>query len=139
MEGSLEKVKRILSDGYPIDLPLNDEAKTTAAHLAANLGKIEILRYLIEQDAELNLRDSKGWTPLILAALGGEVDCVTALLKSDRVDVLAADKNGQNALKFAEARLVDDRVMGRSEKGERYEKVIAALKKQMQVIGTAEN
>ena len=76
---NLEMVKRILKDGYPINTPLNDK-KTSILHLACSRGNVEILKCMINQGADINARDGIEWTPLILAASGGEFECAKHLL-----------------------------------------------------------
>ena len=127
-EGNLSKVKEILSEGYPIDLPLNDN-KTTAVHFACNRGQNEILKYLIIQNAKINTRDKKDWTPLILAASCGELDCVLTLLRERDIDIRAKDSEGKDALKFAEQRLIETRMHNQGEASDKYERIISALKK----------
>ena len=132
IQGSLEKVKVILSEGYPIDFPVND-ANTRALHLACNRGETDILRYLIAQGAKINERDKKNWTPLMLAASGGKVECTLVLLQEKNIDVTAKDNDGKDALKFAEERLVDVRMMSHGAESENYERIIASIKKKMQI------
>eukprot|EP00826_Nyctotherus_ovalis_P017292 TRINITY_DN15084_c0_g3_i3.p1 TRINITY_DN15084_c0_g3~~TRINITY_DN15084_c0_g3_i3.p1 ORF type:complete len:178 (-),score=46.41 TRINITY_DN15084_c0_g3_i3:86-619(-) len=131
MQGGLTRVKEILSEGYPVDLPLND-TKTTAIHLAANRGQSEILKLLVSHGARINVRDKKEWTPLMLASSSGSLDCVLALLKERNVDITAKDAEGKDALKFAEQRLVDVRIENHGEESERYKKIVTAIKKRMQ-------
>lgn len=129
-QGDLSKVKEVLAEGYPIDLPLNDN-KTAAIHFACNRGKNEILNYLISQNAKINIKDKKGWTPLMLACSSGELDCVLTLLKERDIDVKAKDLEGKDALKFAEHRLTEARLQNQSEISTKYEKIVSAIKKKM--------
>ena len=49
---------------------------------------------------------------------------------------MAEDKDGKTALTFAEERLVDERMRKDGKKGEKYEKIIALLKKKLQIQAT---
>eukprot|EP00826_Nyctotherus_ovalis_P025478 TRINITY_DN1975_c0_g1_i12.p1 TRINITY_DN1975_c0_g1~~TRINITY_DN1975_c0_g1_i12.p1 ORF type:complete len:219 (+),score=37.35 TRINITY_DN1975_c0_g1_i12:91-747(+) len=129
-QGNLPKVKEILAEGYPIDLPLNDQ-KTTAVHFACNRGQNEVLKHLVALGANVNARDRKEWTPLILASSSGALDCVLTLLKERSIDAAAKDLEGKDALKFAEQRLMDVRMQNRADESEKYEKIISALKKRV--------
>jgi ankyrin repeat protein len=53
----------------------------TAMHAAAENGHLEVLRFLIENGAELNPRVTSGQTPLTLAAAADQAEAV-ALLQS---------------------------------------------------------
>lgn len=79
-KGDIDRVKQLVADGYPINVPLNEDKKTTCLHLACIRGKADILKYLITERADVNARDNKNWTPLILAASGGDYECVKHLL-----------------------------------------------------------
>ena len=131
VQGDLSRVKKILSEGYPIDLPLND-VKTTAMHLACNRGKSEILKYLISYNGKINVKDKRDWTPLILAASCGELDCVIILLKERNIDITAKGLEGKDALKFAEQRLIDARMQNQVEESDKYAKIISAIKRKLQ-------
>ena len=41
----------------------------TPLHWACTSGTLEIVRYLLDQNAEVDVRDSSGWTPLHIAGL----------------------------------------------------------------------
>ncbi|KAH9850291.1 ankyrin repeat-containing domain protein, partial [Lenzites betulinus] len=53
-------------------------------------GSVDIVRYLIDQGADVNRSDSGAWTPLHIAASGGFDEVVTELLGS------GADVNQRN-------------------------------------------
>lgn len=78
-----------------VDLCVND---TPIIGIAAKKGQIEIVRWLIQQGADLNAqsknKDSNGYTALMFAAENGDSNMVIALLKAGAKKTLAnmADK-----------------------------------------------
>lgn len=63
--GALETVKEALKRGQ--DIKQTNQAGDTALHGAANRGADLIAAYLVEQGADLNARNSRGFTPLDVA------------------------------------------------------------------------
>ena len=73
----------------------------TALHWAARLGCVGALQVLLRHgDAEVNVRDKAGRTPLHLAALGGSDECVELLIDNG-ASVDAQDARGMTALFLA--------------------------------------
>ena len=58
-----------------------DQKKTTPAHLAAQIGSLEIIKALSEGGANLNAKDAQGFTPLDYAVRLQAKEIVTYLLK----------------------------------------------------------
>lgn len=58
------------------------------------------LKRQVDADADLELAEGSGWTPLILAAWYGQVDMLKLLVDAG-ASVLAADRNGWNAYHHA--------------------------------------
>ncbi|KAK2720578.1 hypothetical protein QYM36_004454 [Artemia franciscana] len=52
-----------------------------AVHVATQLGKLDILKQLLDGNAAINVRDSFGYTPLHYACMCNRPDCVSLLLK----------------------------------------------------------
>ncbi|MGY5877206.1 MAG: ankyrin repeat domain-containing protein [Candidatus Thorarchaeota archaeon] len=79
--GDLDGVKQALKDGANIDA----QEKTfsdTALHLAASKGHIEIVRFLLEQGANLLIENGVDMTPVHLAARDGHPEIIKVLLDS---------------------------------------------------------
>eukprot|EP00042_Codosiga_hollandica_P037760 m.301168 g.301168 ORF g.301168 m.301168 type:complete len:423 (-) comp55219_c0_seq19:70-1338(-) len=53
---------------------------TTALHMAAALGRTEILNWFLQQGIDCNTVNCDGWTALMNAAFCGELECARALL-----------------------------------------------------------
>ena len=51
-------------------------------HIAAHKGHIPIIQYLINQNADVNSQNAKGWTPLMFAVEGNQLDAIQFLLES---------------------------------------------------------
>ena len=54
-------------------------------HLAAADGYTNVIIELIKQGANVEMTDSRGLTPIILAAASGDGECVATLLKDGKV------------------------------------------------------
>ena len=64
---------------------------------AARIGDDNIIREFAASHYDLNVRDEKGYTPLILAAYHGHSSTVDLLIKN-KADPCAKDNNGNTAL-----------------------------------------
>ncbi|KAF8713527.1 hypothetical protein AX14_007520 [Amanita brunnescens Koide BX004] len=62
----------------------------TPLHWAASSGSVEITRFLIDQNVEVNSQDKSGWSSLHIAASAGREDVVRELIGA------GADVNGKN-------------------------------------------
>ncbi len=71
----------------------------TALHVAADGGRIEICKSLLEAGADVNAKNQKGTTPLLVGLSGGTIACVPTLL-AHGADVNARDMQGRTALMF---------------------------------------
>ena len=107
-----------------------DHSQSTALMNAAEQGRIEVLRFLLEQEGiDVQGRNANGNSALMLAANGAHVECVRALL-TKHADVRARNVSAQNALD-----LVRVRVRGkRTPLTDRYVQVSQLLVAKMPVL-----
>jgi ankyrin repeat protein len=52
----------------------------TPLHLAAQNGHLNVVKFLVEQQAEMNMKNTNGSTPLHLAAQNGHLNVVKFLV-----------------------------------------------------------
>lgn len=70
-EGNMEKAKQLISDGANPNY--QDGRGVTPLMLASASGNIDLLKYLIDMGADVELGDfEKGWTASSYAALNGQ-------------------------------------------------------------------
>jgi len=74
--------------------------RRTALHAAADAGRLESVRYLVEAKACVNVRDIEGQTALMEAAYSGHED-VTGYLLEARANARMRDKYANGALETA--------------------------------------
>ena len=60
-------------------------------------GYMEGIRLLISHHADVNQQDSRGWTPLMIAAYQGHEDIVQILINEAGADVTVSDRFGKKA------------------------------------------
>jgi ankyrin repeat protein len=65
------------------------------------------VREIIDAGGDVNLADKDGWSPLIFATFGGQLDIVKLLIESGS-NCYHINNVGHNAIQFAEARKYDD-------------------------------
>ncbi|WP_396912397.1 ankyrin repeat domain-containing protein [Mycolicibacterium sp.] len=74
-----------------------DRAGRTRLHYAAVDGKLEEVRQLLAEGADVNAREDSGWTPLHFAANQGNLKVTEALLAAG-ADVNAVNDEGKEPL-----------------------------------------
>ena len=74
-ENDLNGVKKAVENGADIETK-KDIYGWTALILATKNGRLEIVKYLIDQKADIEAKDNDGWTALILAANNGHLEIV---------------------------------------------------------------
>jgi hypothetical protein len=93
----LEEMRRLLAEGIDVDVA---QEGMTALMLATQAGDFEIVRFLVKNGADVNLRESEyGTTPLMFAAEGHAA--VVLFLLERGADVNAKDKGGSTPLSYA--------------------------------------
>ncbi|CAF0763436.1 unnamed protein product [Didymodactylos carnosus] len=104
-EGDLHKVQRLMNPGV---INVKDKDNRTPLHLAVAAGHLNIVKFLVERKAKLNLADSDQRTPLVKAVLcvnqNPTLNCaIIAAIISGGGDqfINTVDINGKNALHYA--------------------------------------
>ncbi len=67
------------------------EHESTPLHLASKEGRIEVVRFLVEHDADAATKDKHGWTPLHRASSSGDLDLAIIFMT---MSVMAAQIRG---------------------------------------------
>jgi ankyrin repeat protein len=88
--------KLLASAGVNVDYPDSD-GRTPLSH-AAELGPAGIVQLLLDSNADINLKDKRGRTPLLWATQEGHQTLVSKLLASAGVDVDHPDPDGRAPL-----------------------------------------
>ena len=96
VEGDLKKVEAFLNEGAKVNAK-GQESNRTALMWASLRGHFDVVRLLLEKNADVNARDDNGETALLSASGKGGIDVVRLLLEKG-ADVHARDKNGRSAL-----------------------------------------
>ena len=73
----------------------------TALHQAASLGNVELCQNLLEESAEIDVRDSNNWTPLMIASEKGHIDIVKLLVEKGADIKARSSDNMLNSLIIA--------------------------------------
>ncbi len=94
--GDLDVAKLYLRAGMNADSgeapnPYRGTSHRTVLHVAAEIGQFKIAKLLIDNGANVNVRDSRGQQPLILASRGGSKEIVE-LLVSHGAEINPAEK-----------------------------------------------
>ncbi len=99
-EGSLEEIQNEISQITDINTKINDLG-WTALHAAVRFGRNDIVKFLVDQNADLNVQDNAGQTPLLVAVESGQLNTVTHLIEKG-VNVNIASNNGDNPLSMSQ-------------------------------------
>ena len=103
--GDHDALLKALADGANVNATdPKDKKGKTALHWAADCGRDDDVRALVEAKADLNAQTADGVTPLIFAANKGEADCVEVLVSAGAV-LGFQTKKGRTALMAAQEKL----------------------------------
>ena len=144
-----DMIKYLAEHGANLDeiFDLGDNVTTTALNICITMGRIDLMRILLEHGANPNIQDNRGRVPLLLASLLGNIDAedVTCLLDAGS-DVNAHDEKGltvlmwtiltrDNSAKFMISALIQTGGL-RTENGEKFAGfcyAVSALKRENQL------
>ena len=112
-----EKIKRVLDLISVEYLNLQDSYGETIAHKAARYGHDDLLKYLIESKANINIFNKVGRTPLHIAVLHNNFNIVDVLSKNRDCDVFLKDKINKTALDYAKAAIIFYTIVNEKELG----------------------
>lgn len=98
-DGDLEEMNRLLDEGSQINAKVGDY-ETTVLMEASVQRNVEVMKFLIEKGADVNLSDKDGWTAIMGAVVQGHLESVKLLL-SHGAEVNAKNDNNQTALMMA--------------------------------------
>ena len=73
---------------------------SSSLHWAANFGRVDVVRELINQAGDIEMKDKYGITPLHLASYNGHLDVVQLLVES-KADIHTKEKGGKTPLYWA--------------------------------------
>jgi ankyrin repeat protein len=99
--GNLEEVQRLVQQDRRL-LDAHD-AGWTPLTAASEYGHVEVLRYLLAEGGQVNLRDPDGSTPLDVACRDGEPEAASLLLAHGADAAAVNDADGRTPLMFASA------------------------------------
>lgn len=84
-EGDIENLKTLIDTG--VDVNTKDDNGFTALHYAVYHNKIDIVRFLLEKDADVNIvaKQRMEYTPLLIAALKSRADIFMLLKETGKI------------------------------------------------------
>jgi len=80
--GKLDIVKQLTESGRCLINAAGEQTGNTALHCAAKEGHVTVCDYLIRQGAYLDYVNQLHFSPLVLAALSGEIDVIRCLINA---------------------------------------------------------
>lgn len=108
--GRLDMLEYLLENGADMNAVMNARAMgLTALHFAVSMGNMEIVKWLLKKDANINAQTLEGDSPLMVAIYRRLDDIAEYLIKND-ADLSVARNDGLCALGAA-LRTSEDRVI----------------------------
>lgn len=98
-QGTLQEVVNIVTT-HSVDLNAPDENGMSPLQHAAYKGSLPMVKYLLEEGAEVNQLNKERYTPLMFAAIGGHTAVVSHLLEHD-ANATTINSVGRNASQMA--------------------------------------
>ncbi|KAK6163205.1 hypothetical protein DH2020_000069 [Rehmannia glutinosa] len=99
--GDFETVKEILEYNSSLIHLSTVYDRSSALHVAAANGQIEVLSLLLDRSVKPDLLNRHKQTPLMLAAMHGKISCVTKLIEAGANILMFDSVNGRTCLHYA--------------------------------------
>ena len=101
-KGNIVALKDFLSRGVDINIRSSGEDITPLTCAVDNY-QTAVVRFLLEQGADPNIRDLFGWSPLMYASAGGQIEVARMLLEEGAdPNIEDLNKPGETALVLAQ-------------------------------------
>jgi len=97
----MNSLLKILVETYHFDINKQNHQGKTPLHISSMMGNINTVRYLIDNGADINIPDSKKYTPFIYACLSGNKKIVNIYAIKKECNVNAKGYNGKTGLMLA--------------------------------------
>lgn len=81
-KGRTGSVRKLIARGVSVNLVNNDSDRETLLHQASTRGYIKIVKFLIENGADINLVNSGGATPLDCASFKGHLEIIELFINN---------------------------------------------------------
>lgn len=98
--GDVEILQYLLEQGAKLDTPATAEANLLPIHWAAAEGKVDALAFFLNQGQSINVQDSNGCTPAVIAVQFNQIEAFIFLAKH-HADLTLVDHNGDHCLHWA--------------------------------------
>ncbi|MEP6896615.1 MAG: ankyrin repeat domain-containing protein [Chloroflexota bacterium] len=98
--GHFDSAEYLVKAGAPVSALSNNDISAAPIHSAAAGGHRKIVKMLLEQHTDPNIREEDGYTPLHIAAQNGDEEMVRILLYGG-ADLLLKGHDGKTALDLA--------------------------------------
>lgn len=100
LNNDIEGVKKCIEDGISINYQYSTDG-ATALHIACSRGNLRMVKFLIDNGANVNKQDNNGFTPLMCASFNNCKSTVIHLVHIRETNLDLQSKNGSSALLFA--------------------------------------
>ena len=98
--GNVEHLCRLLGDGEYVDSVMPGLSRETPVMLAARYNEVDVVEFLVERGALLEVQDDKGYTPLHQAVMGAKITNMLRLIELG-AHVWSRNYEEQNVLHLA--------------------------------------
>lgn len=104
--GSLSLIKLLFENALISNKPLNINYQSlkngsTPLHIAVLYGHFDVVKYLLEKNANVNIKDEQGYSPLVFALVKAEERIIQMILENPNVNLdqeIVVEQQKQNLL-----------------------------------------